>query len=80
MNALALPRPKLRIAVIAGNVRQYEEWLRAQRLSNRDAFYITCAEDLRETQIARYELVGTWWARGDAETLCRLAVMRTARP
>lgn len=80
MNALALQtRPKLLTAVIAGTVRQYENWLRARHLTWRDAFFVTCADDLREVVIARFVLVGTWQHRRDAEALCRLAEQRMVR-
>lgn len=67
------------IAVIAGNPRQYEDWLRLQRLTWREAFYVGGAEDLIGREIARFVLVGTRKMRGDATDLVRLAETRLRR-
>lgn len=52
------PKP---ILVIAGNHRQYEQWMREQNLCRRTARYVYSNEHLMGFDNCHYVRVGEWW-------------------
>ena len=68
-------RPKI---VIAGNHRQYEQYLRDNNLTPLDAVYIDRDEKLRGLEIAESDVVrtGKWWLSDISETLIRTRIRK----
>lgn len=52
------PKP---ILVIAGNYRQYEQWMRDNHLCRRTARYARTQEDILGFDNCHYVKTGEWW-------------------
>jgi len=61
--------PAKPICVLAGTHAQYEQWLRDNNLTRRDAVYAADPDRIRGIEFSRIEIVGTFGARKDAREL-----------
>ena len=65
-----------KIIVLAGNRKQFEDYLDDNSMTDSQAVYGWSPEILHGIQADRVEIVGTFWGREDAYELRRLAESR----
>ncbi len=68
--------------VIAGNYREYRDWLRENNLCERDARYIDCNEKLMGLELAAEDVIktGQWWLSEVDETLLKTRIRKPNAP
>ena len=65
-----------KIAVLAGNRREFERWLSDNGMTDREALHAFEPRVILGSEISRIEVTGTFWYRKDATELHDLAKSR----
>jgi hypothetical protein len=64
------------ICVLAGDHKQYQEWLRKNKLTQNEAIFGNSREDFDGVEISAIKIVGTFFERRDSRGLYELALTR----
>ncbi len=68
------------ICVLAGDHKQYQEWLRKNKLTPNEAIFGNNREDFDGVEISAIKIVGTFFERRDSRGLYELALTRQRPP
>jgi hypothetical protein len=61
------------ICVLAGDYKQYQEWLRKNKLTPHEAFFADDCETTRGMEISKIIITGTFFERRDSLELYKIA-------
>ena len=68
------------ICVLAGDAKQYKEWLLKNKKTPLEAFFGNSREDFDGVEISAIKIVGTFFERRDSRELYELALTRQRPP
>lgn len=58
-----------KLVILAGNRRQFDEFLRTNDLTHHDCAYAGSADSIRQIRNFYYIKTGTWWLHPDAKDI-----------
>jgi hypothetical protein len=68
------------ICVLAGDYEQYQEWLRKNKLTPKEAIFGNSRENFDGVEVSAIKIVGTFFERRDSRNLYELALTRQRPP